>query len=165
MNVQAILCHERGSSEYLISLKSSELKIVYYKKWTEYTYFRCRKPKEKTASKIASGSILCIETGTWMSVYFFYSKKDIRRKTSVKKIPFANMQSRQYQQKSMIPADRQRLCIVIIPMYEKTFLTGLLFIHIHQYWSSSTAVTMYWSLCERKIFYSWRKKVFFIKIL
>ena len=50
---------------------------------------------------------------------FFYSKKDIRRKTSVKKIPFANMQSRQYQQKSMIPADRQRLCIVILPMYEK----------------------------------------------
>ena len=67
-----------------------------------------------------------------MSVHFLF-RKDIRRKTSVKKIPFANMQSSQYQQKSMIPADRQRLCIVVIPTYEKMFLTGLLFIHIHQY--------------------------------
>ena len=41
-----------------------------------------------------------------MSVHFLF-RKDIRRKTSVKKIPFANMQSSQYQQKSMIPADRQ----------------------------------------------------------
>ena len=43
-----------------------------------------------------------------VSEWAFFLWKNIRRKTSVKKIPFANMQSRQYQQKTMIPADRQK---------------------------------------------------------
>ena len=152
MNVQAILCHERGSSEYLISLKSSELKIVYYKKWTEYTYFRCRKPKEKTASKIASGSILCIETGTWMSVYFFIPKKILGGKHQSKKFRLQICNLVNINKKVWSLLIGKSMCMVIIPCMKK-YLTGPLFTYIHQYWSAAMWEKMF-CFDEKIVFWS-----------